>query len=193
MRRAWGDAPKELAVVELVAVEAAYEVLAGVFAHIGRQRERLQDIVRVLVQLQGGLVLKLVQDHVAHLVQRAAGVDQVELEPILETKHGVVVLLEDAVPLANELQWYPTPHIQHKRGPVSEHACVWTTTTRTTRHSVGQHTMTIPFRRGRSRALPPTLPGPFCGPGSGARGHGRGCLPQDEVSTCRHTRWDGRK
>jgi len=98
------NALKLVAVIKQVAVQAAHEVLPRVLADIRRERQRLEHVVCVLVQLERALVLKLVQDHVAHLFDAARCVDQVELEAVLEAKHRVVVLFEDGIALANQLR-----------------------------------------------------------------------------------------
>ena len=53
-------------------------------------------------QLQGRLILKFAHNRVADGLERVGSIDEVELEAFLEAEHGMVVLLEDGVALADE-------------------------------------------------------------------------------------------
>mmetsp|Transcript_977 Transcript_977/g.3761 ORF Transcript_977/g.3761 Transcript_977/m.3761 type:complete len:319 (+) Transcript_977:820-1776(+) len=63
-----------------------------------RKGDPADEVVRLLVQLKGRLVPELLRDLVLAILEAAHGVDEVEVEELLEPHQGAVVLREHLVP-----------------------------------------------------------------------------------------------
>lgn len=97
------DLAEEFRVLEHVGVEAFYEFLAGVHDDLARDGDDAEAVVGGGVELEGALVLELVEDVALDLGEVALGVDEVVVENLLEGLEGVPrLLLEDAVAALGE-------------------------------------------------------------------------------------------
>ena len=97
------DLAEEFRVLELVGVEAFYEFLAGVDDDFASDGDDAEAVVGGGVELEGALVLELVEDVTLDLGKVALGVDEVVVEDLLEGLEGVPrLLLEDAVTALGE-------------------------------------------------------------------------------------------
>jgi len=99
-----GDhALKNIRLPNLVAVEAAHEILPGVQDDLAGHGQPAQALEGARVEFERALVFELADDALAHALERGLRVDEVVVKDSLERDEGIVrVLLEDAVAVARE-------------------------------------------------------------------------------------------
>ena len=90
--------------LDLVAVEAAHQVLAGMPHDLAGHRQAAQHVERARIELERTLVFQLADDVFPHQLERGLGIDEVVVEDFLERHQRVVSLLfEDAVAVARQI------------------------------------------------------------------------------------------
>src|SRR4051812_18296751 len=84
---------EQLAVFELVAVEALYHVLTGVHDNLARDGDAAQAVDRARIELERALILELLQNTLLDGFDRTLGVDEVVVENFLQRPQRVPGLL----------------------------------------------------------------------------------------------------